>query len=31
MFGFAGRKYDKMAARRGQKYHFVFVHEEAKV
>ena len=28
MFGFAGRKYDKMAARRGQKYHFVFVYED---
>lgn len=28
MFGFAGRKYDKMAARRNQRYHFVFVRED---
>ena len=24
----AGRKYDQMAARRSQKYYFVFVHED---
>lgn len=28
LFGAAGRKYDKMAARRGQHYHFIFVHED---
>ena len=28
MFSMAGRKYDKMAAARGQKYFFVFVHED---
>ncbi|MBR3314245.1 MAG: NADP-dependent oxidoreductase [Atopobiaceae bacterium] len=27
-FGMVGRKYDKMAARRGQRYCFVFVHED---
>lgn len=27
-FGMVGRKYDKMAARRGQSYRFVFVHED---
>ena len=24
----AGRKYDKMAARKNQKYYFIFVHED---
>ena len=28
MFGLAGRKFDKMAARRNQRYRFVFVHED---
>ena len=28
MFGMAGRKYDKMAAAKGQKYFFIFVHED---
>lgn len=28
MFGMAGRKFDKMAAKRGQSYRFVFVHED---
>ncbi|MBP3885770.1 MAG: NADP-dependent oxidoreductase [Olsenella sp.] len=28
MFGLAGRKFDKMAERRGQTYRFVFVHED---
>lgn len=28
MFGMAGRKFDKMAAARGQRYRFVFVHED---
>ncbi|MBP3866603.1 MAG: zinc-binding dehydrogenase, partial [Eggerthellaceae bacterium] len=28
MFGMAGRKFDKMAAVRGQRYRFVFVHED---
>ena len=28
IFGMAGRKYDKMAQRRGQHYRFVFVHED---
>jgi len=28
MFGMAGRKFDKMAQRRGQRYRFVFVHED---
>ena len=28
MFGAAGRKYDKMAAAKGQKYFFIFVHED---
>ncbi len=27
-FGMVGRKYDKMAAKRGQSYRFVFVHED---
>ena len=27
-FGMVGRKYDKMASRRGQSYRFVFVHED---
>lgn len=27
-FGMVGRKYDKMAAKRGQQYRFVFVHED---
>ena len=27
-FGMVGRKYDKMAAARGQSYRFVFVHED---
>ena len=28
LFGLAGRKFDKMAAKRGQNYRFVFVHED---
>ena len=28
LFGIAGRKFDKMAARKGQTYDFVFVHED---
>lgn len=28
MFSFAGRKYDSLAARKHQKYHFIFVHED---
>ena len=28
LFGIAGKKYDKMAAKRAQKYYFVFVHED---
>jgi len=28
LFGMAGRKFDKMAAKRGQRYRFVFVHED---
>ncbi|MBQ7372309.1 MAG: zinc-binding dehydrogenase [Blautia sp.] len=28
MFKMAGRKYDKMAAAKGQKYFFIFVHED---
>lgn len=28
LFGIAGKKYDKMAAVRNQKYYFVFVHED---
>lgn len=28
LFGLAGRKFDKMAAKRGQRYRFVFVHED---
>lgn len=28
MFTMAGRKYDKMAAEKSQKYYFVFVHED---
>lgn len=24
----AGKKYDKLAAKRGQRYHFIFVHED---
>lgn len=28
LFGIAGKKYDKMAADRNQKYYFVFVHED---
>ncbi|MDO4539216.1 MAG: zinc-binding dehydrogenase, partial [Coriobacteriales bacterium] len=27
-FGMVGRKYDRMAAKRGQSYRFVFVHED---
>ena len=27
-FGMVGRNYDKMAAKRGQQYRFVFVHED---
>lgn len=27
-FGMAGKKYDKLAAKRGQRYHFIFVHED---
>ena len=28
LFGFAGRKYDKMAEEKGQSYDFLFVHED---
>lgn len=28
LFGFAGRKYDKMAEAKGQSYDFLFVHED---
>lgn len=28
LFRLAGRKYDKMAARKNQKYYFIFVHED---
>lgn len=28
LFHVAGRKYDRMAAKKGQRYHFVFVHED---
>ena len=28
MFKVAGGKYDKMAAAKGQKYFFIFVHED---
>lgn len=28
LFGMVGRKYDKMAAKKNQKYHFIFVHED---
>lgn len=28
MFGIAGKKYDKMAAKKNQTYYFVFVHED---
>ena len=27
-FMLAGKKYDKLAAKRGQRYHFIFVHED---
>lgn len=27
-FMIAGKKYDKLAAKRGQRYHFIFVHED---
>ncbi|MBR1761888.1 MAG: NADP-dependent oxidoreductase [Eubacterium sp.] len=30
LFGFAGGKYDKMAKKRNQQYHFIFVHEDGK-
>ena len=30
LFGLAGMKYDRMAARKGQHYHFIFVHEDGK-
>lgn len=30
LFGLAGRKYDKQAAKRNQQYHFIFVHEDGK-
>mgnify|MGYP002624518328 CR=1 FL=1 len=30
MFGIVGRKYDKMARKRNQQYHFIFVHEDGK-
>ena len=30
LFSFAGRKYDKMAAKKGQHYYFLFVHEDGK-
>ena len=29
-FMIAGKKYDKLAAKRGQRYHFIFVHEDGK-
>ena len=28
LFGIAGKKYDTMAAKKGQHYHFIFVHED---
>ena len=28
LFCLAGRKYDRMAAKKGQSYHFIFVHED---
>lgn len=30
LFGFAGKKYDDMAKRKGQQYHFIFVHSDGK-
>lgn len=27
-FGIVGKKYDKLAAKRNQQYHFIFVHED---
>lgn len=30
LFGFAGKKYDDMAKRRGQTYHFMFVHSDGR-
>lgn len=30
LFGLVGSKYDKMAAKRNQQYHFIFVHEDGK-
>ncbi|OWT32483.1 oxidoreductase [Methanobrevibacter sp. 87.7] len=30
LFGFAGRKYDKIASRNNQKYYFIFVHSDGK-
>ena len=30
VFGVAGRKYDKMAAKKKQKYYFIFVQEDGK-
>ncbi len=27
-FGIVGKRYDKLAAKRNQKYHFIFVHED---
>ena len=30
LFGMVGRKYDKMADKKNQSYHFIFVHEDGK-
>lgn len=30
LFGFAGKKYDDMAKRRNQQYHFMFVHSDGR-
>ena len=31
LFSLAGAKMGRMAVRRGQHYHFIFVHEDARV
>ena len=30
LFSIAGSKYDRMAGEKGQKYYFIFVHEDGK-
>ena len=30
LFNIAGSKYDRMAGEKGQKYYFIFVHEDGK-